>query len=58
MNPEKFQFFIKELRLEKKLSQEQLANMIFVSRTTITKWENGKSVPDPDKYELIKFYYL
>ena len=53
MNPEKFQFFIKELRLEKKLSQEQLANMIFVSRTTITKWENGKSVPDSDKYELL-----
>lgn len=57
MDAEKFKDFIKELRNEKKISQEQLANDIYVSRTTITKWENGKSIPDPDKYSILCDYF-
>lgn len=34
---------LKELRLEHQLTQEELAQKIFVSRQTISNWENGVS---------------
>lgn len=37
---------IKAARLEKKLTQEQVAGYLGVSRQTISNWENGKSYPD------------
>lgn len=37
---------IKKHRTDKKLSQEQLAERIFVSRQTISNWENDKNYPD------------
>ena len=37
---------LKELRKQKGLSQEQLAEKIYVSRQAITKWENGNGIPD------------
>ena len=37
---------IKRLRKSKGLSQEELALKINVVRQTISKWENGTSVPD------------
>ena len=37
---------IKKYRLEKNLSQEELAENVFVSRQTISNWENDKSYPD------------
>ena len=37
---------IKKLRQEKGLSQEELAIKLNVVRQTISKWENGLSVPD------------
>ena len=37
---------IKSARLEKKLTQEQVAELLGVSRQTISNWENGLSVPD------------
>jgi transcriptional regulator with XRE-family HTH domain len=37
---------IKEERKKKSMSQEELAEKIFVSRQTISSWENGKSYPD------------
>ena len=45
------------LRKEKGLSQEQLANELNVSRQTISKWETGESTPDFDKIiPLCEFY--
>lgn len=38
-----------ELRKQKGLSQEELANRLNVSRQTISKWEVGDSTPDMDK---------
>lgn len=38
--------FILELRTEKGLSQKELAEMIPVTREAVSKWENGKSLPD------------
>lgn len=37
---------IKQLRSEKGISQEQLAEKVYVTRQTISSWENGKSYPD------------
>ena len=37
---------LKKLRQEKGLTQAQLADAIFVSRSTVAKWENGTTVPD------------
>jgi len=37
---------LKELRKSKKMSQEQLAEKLYVSRQAITKWENGNGLPD------------
>lgn len=40
--------FIKELRLEKNISQNQLSEEIHVTRQAISNWENGKAIPDSD----------
>ena len=37
---------IKNARTIKKLTQEQVAEDLNVSRQTISNWENGKSLPD------------
>ncbi len=46
MNQEKIGKFIAELRKEKKLTQEQLGQRLGVSSKSISRWENGKSMPD------------
>lgn len=38
-----------ELRREKNLSQEEVADQLNVSRQTVSKWETNQSVPDFDK---------
>ena len=38
-----------ELRKQKGLSQEELANRLDVTRQTVSKWELGDSAPDMDK---------
>ncbi len=38
-----------ELRKQKGLSQEELANKVNVSRQTVSKWEIGDSTPDMEK---------
>ena len=42
-----------ELRKEKGLSQEELANHLEVTRQTVSKWELGDSTPDLDKLVLL-----
>ena len=42
---------IKHHRKEKNLTQEQLAEKLGVSNKTISKWENGKCMPD---YSVVK----
>lgn len=37
---------VKKYRTEMKLSQDELAEKIFVSRQTISNWENNKNYPD------------
>ena len=44
---------IKKCRQEAQLSQEELANRIYVSRQTISNWENDKSYPDVNSLVLL-----
>ena len=37
---------VKKYRTKLKLSQEELAEKVYVTRQTISNWENGKSYPD------------
>lgn len=44
---------IKMYRQEARLSQEELADRIYVSRQTISNWENDKSYPDVNSLVLL-----
>ena len=37
---------LKKLRQEKNISQDELAQELFISRQAISKWENGDATPD------------
>ena len=43
--------FIQKLRKDKELTQKELAEMICISDKTISKWENGISMPDTSMLE-------
>lgn len=49
--------FFKELRKEKGLTQEQLAERLRVSRRTVSRWETGSNMPDLDILIEISDYY-
>lgn len=38
--------FISELRKERKMTQEQLAERLGVSQKSVSRWETGKNMPD------------
>ena len=40
--------FLQELRKEKGLTQEQLAEQMGVARRTVSRWETGSNMPDLD----------
>lgn len=44
---------IKEARIKKGMTQQQLADCVYVTRQTISKWELGKSVPDEASLKLL-----
>lgn len=46
MNPEKFGLFIKKIRKDNHLTQKDLANKYHVTYQAVSKWENGKNMPD------------
>ena len=49
--------FLQELRKEKELTQEQLAERTGVARRTVSRWETGANMPDLDiLIELSDFY--
>ncbi|MEG1066312.1 MAG: helix-turn-helix transcriptional regulator [Erysipelotrichaceae bacterium] len=47
MNQEKTGKFIATCRKEKKLTQIQLAEKLNITDRAISKWETGRSIPDP-----------
>ena len=57
MDQQKIGEFLKELRKEKGLTQEQLADKLFVSRRTVSRWETGSNMPYLDMLvELADLY--
>ena len=48
---------LQELRKQKGLTQEELAEKLYVSRTAISKWESGRGYPNIDSLkEIAKFF--
>ena len=45
---------LKQLRTEKGLTQAQLAEKLFVSRSTVAKWENGLGLPNPESMAALE----
>ena len=39
---------IRRLRTEKGLSQDELAEKLFVTRQAVSRWENGETTPNPE----------
>lgn len=46
VNNEKFGQFLSEVRKEKSMTQKELADKLFVSDKTVSKWERGNSMPN------------
>ena len=46
MDQEKFGKFLKEIRKKHHLTQKQLADKYHVTYQAVSKWENGKNLPD------------
>ena len=48
---------LQQLRTGKSLTQEQLAEQLYVSRTAISKWENGKGYPNIESLKCISKFF-
>lgn len=48
---------LQELRKNKGITQEELAEALFVSRTAISKWESGRGYPNLDSLKEISRYF-
>ena len=48
---------LQELRKNKGLTQEELAEALFVSRTAISKWESGRGYPNIDSLKAIAKFF-
>ena len=46
MNQKKIGSFLKELRNEKRITQEEFAEVLCVSGRTVSRWETGANMPD------------
>lgn len=57
MEQQKIGSFLKELRQEKQMTQEQLAEQMGVSRRTVSRWETGNNLPDLSMLVELADYY-
>lgn len=57
MNTKVIGQFLKELRREKNLTQEELGEKVGVTNKTISKWENGNYMPPIDVLMLLSEMY-
>ena len=57
MNQSKIGLFLKELRKEKGLTQEQLAEQFNLSRRSVSRWETGSNMPDLDMLLILADFY-
>ena len=57
MDPIKCGNYLKALRKEKGLTQEQLAEMLGVTNRSVSRWETGANLPDIDIIIILSGYY-
>jgi len=57
MNTKVIGQFLKELRREKSMTQEELGERVGVTNKTISKWENGNYMPPIDILMLLSEIY-
>ena len=57
MDQKKIGLFLKELRKEKEMTQEQISEQFSVSSRTVSRWENGNNMPDLDILIELSDYY-
>ena len=57
MEQKKAGLFLKELRKEKNLTQEQLAEIFNVSSRSVSRWETGTNLPELSILVEIADYY-
>nr|WP_205598647.1 helix-turn-helix transcriptional regulator [Clostridium niameyense] len=48
---------MQQLRTQKNLTQQQLAEQLYVSRTAISKWESGKGYPNIESLKCISKFF-
>ena len=48
---------LKSLRTQKGITQQELADIVFASRSTVAKWENGLSIPNEQSLQLLADYF-
>ena len=48
---------LQELRRSRGLTQEELAEDLYVSRTAVSKWESGRGYPSIDSLKEISKYF-
>ena len=48
---------LQELRKQKRLTQEELAEQLYVSRTAISKWESGRGYPNIESLKAIAKFF-
>ena len=48
---------LRSLRKERGLSQEELAEKIFVTRQAVSRWETGETLPTPETLRLLSALY-
>lgn len=57
MNQKKIGMFLKQLRKEKNLTQEQLSEILGVTNRSVSRWENGVNMPDFDLViEIVNYF--
>ena len=57
MDQKKIGLFLKELRKEKNITQAQLAEILNVTNRSVSRWENGATMPDFDLVIELANYY-
>ena len=48
---------ILELRTKKGLSQDELAEKVYVTRQAVSRWENGETIPNTETLKLLSGFF-
>ena len=49
---------IHQLRTKNKLSQDELAEKVFVTRQAVSRWENGETIPNTETLKLLSKLFV